>query len=341
MVSRDITSKNVPPQFDVTRCTLEALRERRGIATNAQIKKYVVETLRISPELSELTFGGGSSVKVLDYRLTKARTILGGAGLVHNVRRGVWALAEVGAVTGNSPYGVSPLTEQVTHTGEGVAILNSVGDRDSTAALPTVEKEAQCIVSLVDCLSRGIPTDHLIDLADRFAYSKGEKTLLDRGSDYRRQTFLTLSQAYDLVEWKSDRQKRRFRVCNTNDAVMQATKLAARQADESPDSPEKAADTLVALKGVHYPTASVFLTAWDPQQFGILDARTWSALHKLTGLEFFDRGRRTLFQVGEFRLYTLLLRYWSEQGGREINPRLLDKALWQYDVSGLGTLTKS
>ena len=81
-----------------------------------------------------------------------------------------------------------------------------------------------------------------------------------------------------------------------------------------------------------YPTASVFLTAWNPSDFGIMDARTWRALKTLTGMPTFERGKRTLFKREEFRFYTRLLRCWSasEQG---ISPRLIDKALWQYDKS--------
>ena len=66
--------------------------------------------------------------------------------------------------------------------------------------------------------------------------------------------------------------------------------------------------------------------------FGILDARTWRALHRLTGSSAFDRGRRTLFKPEEFRRYTRLLRRWSASE-RAVSPRLIDKALWQYDRS--------
>ena len=61
-----------------------------------------------------------------------------------------------------------------------------------------------------------------------------------------------------------------------------------------------------------------------------MDGRTWQALRALTGMAAFDRGGRTLFRSEEFRLYTRLLRRWSaeEQG---TSPRLIDKALWQYD----------
>lgn len=93
---------------------------------------------------------------------------------------------------------------------------------------------------------------------------------------------------------------------------------------------EQAADLLNELRGVSFPTASVFLTAWDPCAFGIMDARTWRALRTLTGVPAFDRGRRTLFRREEFRLYTHLLRRWSTTE-RGISPRLIDKALWQYD----------
>ena len=133
------------------------------------------------------------------------------------------------------------------------------------------------------------------------------------------------------MKWKTDRQAGNFSTKNSDEAVKRATAAAARCADERSEFPEDAADVLNELNAVNYPTASVFLTAWNPNMFGILDARTWRALHRLTGLSAFDRGARTLFKRDEFRLYTRLLRRWSAVEEEEVSPRVIDKALWQYD----------
>ena len=183
---------------------------------------------------------------------------------------------------------------------------------------------------LVDRLQEKLPGSRLKQLAKCFRYSKGEGTLRERGADFRRQGYLTRPQASELVRWKTDRQWTSFLHGNSEDEVRRKTESAARCADARPEAPERAAGILNELRAVSYPTASVFLTAWNPREFGILDVRTWRALRALTGMPAFDRRGRTLFRSEEFRLYTRLLRRWSaeEQG---TSPRLIDKALWQYD----------
>ncbi len=206
----------------------------------------------------------------------------------------------------------------------------STGTRLRIALEPLVRFDESRIDELVDQLRKRLPSNRLQELANSFSYSKGEETLRARRADFRKQGHLTRQQAYELVAWKTDRQKTNFLNGNTDTSVIQVTARAARCADDRHESPETAAGILNELNGVSYPTASVFLAAWNPGAFGIIDARTWRALKTLTDLPTFDRGKRTLFRREEFRLYTLLLRRWSAKE-RGTSPRLIDKALWQYD----------
>ena len=212
------------------------------------------------------------------------------------------------------------------------AYARSTGTRLRISFEPTVDFDDSRIDELVDKFRRKLPRDRLLQLAKNFSYRKGEETLDARGVDFRNQGYLTLPQASELVKWKTDRQWKNFSKKNPDEDVRRATAAAARCADERPEFPEEAADFLNELNAVSYPTASVFLTAWNPDRFGILDARTWSALHRLTGSSAFNRGRRTLFKREEFRRYTRLLRRWSASEPA-VSPRLIDKALWQYDWS--------
>ena len=213
----------------------------------------------------------------------------------------------------------------------------STGTRLRISFEPVVDLDESGIDELVDQLRKEIPRERLSRLADSFSYPKGEEPLQERSADFRKQGHLTRRQASELVGWKTDRQRTNFLNKNSEEDVKRVTERASRCADEEHESPERAADILNELSAVSYPTASVFLTAWNPDDFGIMDARTWRALKTLTGMPTFDRGRRTLFKRAEFRFYTCLLRRWSakEQG---ISPRLIDKALWQYDKdSGPGS----
>ena len=206
----------------------------------------------------------------------------------------------------------------------------STGTRLRIALEPLVCFDESRINELVDQLRKKLPSDGLRQLANRFSYPKGEETFRERGADFRKQRHLTRQQAYELVAWKTDRQKTNFLNGNTDASVRQVTARAAKCADDRHESPETAAEILNELNGVSYPTASVFLAAWNQDAFGIIDARTWRALRTLTSLPAFDRGKRTLFRPEEFRLYTRLLRRWSARE-QKTSPRLIDKALWQYD----------
>ena len=210
------------------------------------------------------------------------------------------------------------------------ALARSTGTRLRISFEPVDPFADASIDEFVDRLRRKLPCGALLWRASNFSYRKGEKTLVDRGADFRNQGYLTRPQACDLVKWKTDRQAGNFSTKNSDEDVRRATAAAARCANGRPEFPEEAADVLNELNAVSYPTASAFLTAWNPDMFGILDARTWRALHRLTGSSAFDRGTRTLFRRDEFRLYTRLLRRWSAVEA-DVSPRVIDKALWQYD----------
>ena len=185
------------------------------------------------------------------------------------------------------------------------------------------------INALVDSLRLQIPKSSLKKFADRFSFADGDP-LSELGRPYRTQGYLTRDQADRIVQWKvGQRDAGRFCKENEDKDVRSSTNLAILAASHFTDNPERAANCLINLKRVHYPVASAILTALNPDEFGIIDKRVWSALYKLTGMKKFDRGKRTLFKPDEFHLYICILRRWRDIEG--VSPRLIDKALWQFD----------
>jgi len=183
--------------------------------------------------------------------------------------------------------------------------------------------------SLVAKLSQQLPAAQLKGIAARFSYPEADKPE-SLNKRFRKTGYLTLNQLAALVDWKTaGRQTKNFRDNNSEAAVKLVTALAAYAADRLAEAPDIPASILLALRAVHFSTASVILTAWDPSEYGILDVRVWSALHALSGDARFDRGKRVLFTAEEFRLYTLLLRRWGRRV--RVSPRTIDKALWQFD----------
>ena len=122
---------------------------------------------------------------------------------------------------------------------------------------------------------------------------------------------------------------------NTDSEVRQLTRKAAVAVDSHEDYPDS---HLTKLNRVGVAIASAFLAAYAPDRFGIVDRRCCRALKTLTGFRKFDLGKRNSVSSKEFHFYTLVLRRWSLKVG--MTPRDLDKALWEYDKSNNGSLTR-
>ena len=184
----------------------------------------------------------------------------------------------------------------------------------------------------VDALRLKLPKSCLEALAGRFSYDGGD-LLPEVENLYQKQGYLTHAQACDLRKWKTARHWKTFRDGNSDVCVQLRTSLAAMAAEQHLNHPDFAAWILTRMSGIGIATASPFLTAWNSNEFGIIDVRVWHALHTLTDAERFKE--KTL-QLNDFRLYILLLRRWRDLEG--VSPRLIDKALWQFDKENPTTL---
>ncbi len=178
---------------------------------------------------------------------------------------------------------------------------------------------------IVNELRSKLPKACLEALASRFSYDAGD-LLPEVENLYQKQGYLTHTQACNLRKWKTARHWKTFRDGNSDNCVQLHTSLAAMAAEQYLNHPDFAAWILALMSGIGIATASPFLTAWNSNEFGIIDVRVWRALHKLTDAERFKE--KTL-QFSDFRLYILLLRHWRDLDN--VPPRLIDKALWQFD----------
>ena len=182
------------------------------------------------------------------------------------------------------------------------------------------------IDSLVNTLREKLPKSEIKGLEERFSFDGGDP-LPELGQLYQKQKYLTHRQAWTLRKWKSPQGgSLKFGLENSEPHVRLTTQMAAMAADKYIDAPDFAAIILMALKRVGIPVASAFLAAWNPNEFGIVDRRVRSALFRLTDARNFSK---TAFDEKDFYLYTMIFRRWSEKEG--LSPRLIDKALWQYD----------
>ena len=185
---------------------------------------------------------------------------------------------------------------------------------------------------MVEALRLKIPKSGLEAFASRFSYIAGDP-LPRLGRLYRTQGYLTHNQACELRKWKTTRKWKRFRDRNPSGIIECFTALAGRAAVKYNDAPGFPIWLISKLEGMGISTASAFLTAWNPHEFGIIDERCRTALFHLTGSNMFNRGSRT---ESEFLLYIKVIRRWRDLEG--VSPRLIDKALWQFDKENPETL---
>lgn len=73
--------------------TYNAIKDNGGVATNKEIKEYIIGKLKLSDEVVSFENSDGLTT-LLDYRLRWARTALKGSFKSKNVERGVWRICE-------------------------------------------------------------------------------------------------------------------------------------------------------------------------------------------------------------------------------------------------------
>ena len=326
--SRSKNCSDKPVGNIVKEGVLEAIQANGGSADVSVIIGYVEEKLSVLQESVEGTADRPIPGSILSRIVEMSLGHYEDLGLIEESGGSTWSLSLFGDCLVNE---MPLILTKFLESKDSFVGAKPKTMKKSVKAARSRRSSFLPMSELVDYLSGKLPESCLQNLATSFAYRKGEDVLQEVGADYRRQGRLTFAQAGDLVEWKMDRQKTNFWRLNSYEQVMSLTEQAAQQADEFPDDPEKAAAPLRQLSGVDFSIASVFLTAWDPYRFGIIDSRALSALYRLTNLGFFAPRNSPPLREHEFRQYTLLLRCWSEREGPGISPRLLDKALWQYD----------
>jgi hypothetical protein len=155
--------------------------------------------------------------------------------------------------------------------------------------------------------------DRVPELAARFP-SEGDGEILAVGRMARDRGYYTLAEFRRACRWKTPRSAPLV-AKNTARSVRAATSVALGPAEGERGRIE----SLLSLRGVGWPTASVLLHIAYPNLYPILDTR---ALHAL--------GVRSPSAYG-FRFweaYVTTCRHLAEQAG--VGGRTLDQALWQW-----------
>jgi hypothetical protein len=200
--------------------------------------------------------------------------------------------------------------------------------RANTAYLPDRQDVPEKYADLF--LSLALDVDLLCQRARQYQYNYGTWTLLGdndprflhTGDEIRARGFVRADELYEIARWKSPRRAGLVRE-NPSHIVEKVTRLALSLKDEHP---AYAAHLLTVLRGIGLPTASTVLTVADPQHFGIIDIRAWTALNRWRP-EVFSKKEQGTFSRGEFMRYLTTIRALAQESG--LSCREVDMALWQ------------
>lgn len=157
------------------------------------------------------------------------------------------------------------------------------------------------------------PLSDITRFAADYSYIDEDKIPVSFVSNVRKRGFLTREEFLQVCRWKTPRSKPLVEK-NTAEVISIITRAAFRVRDD-----EVKIGLLQVLKGVSFPTASVFLHFYDQAPYPILDFRAlWSlGYDKPPAYDF-------RFWID----YTRFIRSLCKKSGQSM--RTVDRALWQY-----------
>jgi len=154
---------------------------------------------------------------------------------------------------------------------------------------------------------------------------------LPDGRPARDRGHFTLLELYRIARWKSPRRAELLNPTSCEPALSPfAEKLTQFVLELGTHLDESAYEValLDALPGVGIPTASAILTVADPEQYGIIDVRTWKGLHLLDPQGPFSM-RVPVFTPVHYRSYLRMLRQLSQR--HACHCRTVDCALYAWN----------
>ena len=158
-----------------------------------------------------------------------------------------------------------------------------------------------------------IPPKEINDWSVRYDYPLSESNLIKKKSKIQKQGYLTKENLEELCKWKSPRSAGNMKR-NSEEYINEITQVSFQAKNE-----RTKIETLTALDGVGWPTASCILHLFSKEKYPILDFRAlWSVNAKVPSQYNFDFWWE----------YVLFTRKLSEKNN--IDMRSLDRALWQY-----------
>ena len=163
------------------------------------------------------------------------------------------------------------------------------------------------------------PENELTHFAAQYKLNALEPIVIGLKECVVRQGFLSRDQLYQVARWKAARSAEHV-LKNTESFVRETTKFALGATDE-----RSRIEALTVLDGVLWPSASVVLHLYHPDQYPILDFRA---------LESIGESVPKQYDFAFWWKYVLFCRELASKHGMAM--RELDRALWQQSYARRG-----
>jgi hypothetical protein len=164
---------------------------------------------------------------------------------------------------------------------------------------------------------RSLSRRQVLDLANRYSYASDAFITNEIRPSLERRGHLTGEEFQAICKWKTPRSKSRV-AQNEGALIEEASRIVFSAREE-----RLRIGTFTLLKGVSYPTSSVFLHFLHQDMYPLLDVRT---------LESLGMDKPAVYTFEFWWEYVLDCRQLAKN--LDVDMRTLDKALWQYSKSG-------
>lgn len=166
-------------------------------------------------------------------------------------------------------------------------------------------------------LFKDLSKEQVLDLANNYSYAPSafitDKILLE----LKHRGYLVQEEFQEICKWKTKRSKSRV-AQNESVLIEEASKIVFSTREE-----RLRIGTFTLLKGVSYPTSSVFLHFLHEDKYPLLDVRALASL----GI-----AKPATYTFEFWWAYVLTCRQLAED--LDVDLRTLDKALWQHSKAG-------
>jgi len=142
--------------------------------------------------------------------------------------------------------------------------------------------------------------------------------LMKKCKNIKKRGYFTKNELLAIGKWKSPRPTKNY-LRNSDESIQSISKKVFATHYE-----KRRIELLISLKGISVPTASAILTIVDPENYGVIDIRTWTVLYTYGVVKTKPKGTGLTFK--NWYNYLMKLRYYAKKFN--VKARDIDNTLF-------------